>query len=188
LKKVITIQHQTLKKKVENQDDNTPFEIQDLKYTGHSVISESIIDLQGTYAVNEKTRKLKLIIRAPGFKRQHLNKDHLKLWINRRENEFGLTITIEPPTNSSANVIEPKKNSSADCVDSDAHITDEFVFPEEVMLKMITGKYKCQLPETRRFLLPDKNHLYDNTIITVADGEITIILDLESDFQDSENS
>jgi len=175
------------KKKIEIQNEDTPFEIQDLKYTGHSVISESTIDLQGTYAVNEKTRKLKLIIRTPGFKQQHLNKEHLKIWINRRENEFGVTITIEPPTNSSAKVIEAQKNSSV--VDNcDAKITDEFVFPEEVKLKTITGKYKCQLPETRRFLVPDKSHLYDNTIITVTDGEITIILDLESDFQEPENS
>jgi len=158
----------------ENTDDNSKeqvedievFELASLKYTRFAVISDSIIQLEGSYAVNEKekTRLLSVYVRAPGFKPEHKNKENLQLKFNRKENEIIVIVHILSPTCDSG-----------------------FEFPPEVTLRKVKGNYKCQLPENRRYLLPrdlSKFYLKEDNSIIIANGEIVINFELEPPIDD----
>jgi len=144
-------------------DDDKFFKIAPLKYTRFAVISDSIIQLEGTYAINEKekTRLISIYVRAPGFKPEHKTKEYLQFKFNRRENEIYVMVHILPPICEKG-----------------------FDFPTEVKLKKVKGYFKCQLPENRRYELPkdlDKFYLKDDNTITISNGEIVINLELESE-------
>lgn len=144
------------------------FELIPVKFEGFSIISDCYIDLEGHTFFNKKEKdekdeeqildtKLMIIIRCPGIREEQCNSNYITIKHIMKENSIYISVKIEPP----------KYN-------------ENFIPINPALLRLITGKYKCEPPEMYT-IMPYKTEaeLFKN--VKILCGDIYIYYDLRAD-------
>jgi len=139
----------------EGTNDPAAFQLSGMKYYGYAFVSDSIIDLEGTYAYNSESRDIIVYVRVPGLTKENCKPENLTIKLTRKDNSINIMANIPPPT-----------------------FDDKFIEPPEISLKKVIGKYKCELPDDKRFVMPNPAKLYSEQI-ECSNGELRVKFQLE---------